>query len=227
MFSPDSYVAAFVSPSRGYRRGKYSERRSVAAYVVHTTGSGILRRWKAQGKRHGEATPFETALRVYGRLMDASPHYVVGQQEGQVAQVCPEHLAAWHVGSRNYRRYSRWKHPLRSSRYHWWRKEFPLLESPVELLDGRLWNGGSVNSNTLGVECVPPLDGEWSDAFYRNLQELLQELDERHQATWAVTHSVADPVGRTNKFGPWDLPLDVLPAKFSVPGWTCPGVLAL
>ena len=76
--------------NRGFLRGKYDKRSldNIRAVVIHTTGGGIIRRWRRERARFPSHTPFDTALRVYHKLMDAGPHYVVGQ-EGRVAQTCP------------------------------------------------------------------------------------------------------------------------------------------
>ena len=235
-FAPDSELVRVVRPSRGFRRGKYvqRDRSRIVAIVNHTTGMGPVRRFldEKQRRRHGWRDPFEAALWIYENVMDAGPHYVVGQEEGQIAQVCPEDRAAWHVGGKGGRAYRRegWM----DARTEWWHDLFPGMGSPRELAGGRLWlpydpapslleklrrsrwtawrEAGSVNANTDGIEVVPPEDGgPWSDACWRNLVELHHDLADRHviplDSHHVVSHSIAHPLSRSTADGrPWDPP---------------------
>lgn len=221
----DSILAQGYVPSLGVSRGLYAPRASVAGVVIHTTGSGVIRRWKRQGKRFKERSPFDTAVRIYSRIMTASGHYVVGQ-EGQIVQLVPEHLAAWHVGGRKARLYRRrWMRP----KYQWWAERWPGYDSPLQLANGELWKPydkdaavswrarwlsrhGSCNANTIGIEVVPPtLDPKsaWSDACWLSVVRLTQDICYRSalpiERQRIVSHSDAHPLSRTTRSGvPWD-----------------------
>lgn len=217
--TPDSEVATEYVQSLGHRRGVMGERKSHSAIVVHTTGSGPIARWRRQAARFGEATPFETAIRIYRTIMDDAPHYVVGQG-GECVQVTPEESAARHVGARDSHVYAAtdW-HAAR--KYAWWRARFPGIRSPRELAGGWLWADGSCNAHTDAIEVVPPVDdprAPWSDACWLTLRRLVHDLSERHSIPvtreHVVTHSDAHPWARTTDAGaPWD------PGIRQWPGW--------
>ena len=228
----DSLLAKRYTPSVGVRKALYAPRAAISGVVIHTTGGGVLRRWKRQRVRYREHSPFDTAVRIYTRLMSASGHYVVGQQ-GQVVQLVPEHLAAWHVGSRKSRLYrKRWIRP----KYQWWEDRWSHLDSPLDLANGELWSPyprdadvswrtrwlsrhGSCNANTIGIEVVPPIDGPrlaWSDSCWQVLTQLTVDICYRNQCPVEreriVTHSDVHPISRTTRSGhPWD----TCPAQFS------------
>lgn len=210
--------------NRGYLRAKYKRRGlgNVAAIVVHTTGGGIIRRWHKQGNSKGDDTPFETALRVYNKLMDAGPHFVVGQG-GEIAQTCPLDFAAWHVGKLDSRPYwlkntvpgHKWWHDRWGSRY----------KSPAEMADGLLWAGGECNPNTIGIEVVPDIDDPqgkrypWSTMAYEAIQHICFEAL-KHCPNLVLSpetiigHADAHPLSRTSLGKPWDpTPLQWSPKK--------------
>jgi hypothetical protein len=155
-FEGDSDVADRVEPSLGFRRKKYDERPGdVVAIVVHTTGGGPVKRFKnaAERKKFKYKTPFDAALRIYRELMFEGPHYLVGQGDGEIAQLAPETLSAWHVGQAGGHLYDldQWSTPD----VRWWKDRWGTLESPRGLANGRLWSHDSVNANTIGIEVVP------------------------------------------------------------------------
>lgn len=212
--------------NRGFLRGKYDKRSldNIRAVVIHTTGGGIIRRWRRERARFPSHTPFDTALRVYHKLMDAGPHYVVGQ-EGRVAQTCPHEYAAWHVGKSQSWAYWSKNALRRSSKYDWWRERWPALQSPAELADGFLWRGGQCNPNVLGIEVVPPIAdptgrGPWSPACERSLVRLCLMLSETYNIPLSkyhfFGHSDAHPHRRTEKSRPWDPTVyQLCPAEFA------------
>lgn len=210
--NPESQVASDFVESLGSRLNKYTQRNAVHAIVIHTTGSGPITRWKNERNKPGKAqdTPFLTAVhRTYHAIMKAGPHYVVGQR-GECIQVCREGLAAWHVGADQASAYQRsdWLEGL----YEWWAERWPELDSPRDLAGGHLWDHGSCNSNTVGIEVVPPsadVRERWSDACRATLEQLVREIAARHSIPltrdYVVTHSDAHPISRTDKHGvPWD-----------------------
>jgi hypothetical protein len=234
-FEPDSALVDIVAPGRGYKRGKLlpraeSEYRGI---VYHTTGRGVERRFKREAKRRGWQKLLESALHIYGRLMDPSGHYVI-DQEGTIAQVVPENLCAWHVGGKLANLY--WSRPGRWWRrkvhkFDWWRRRWPGLSTPRELAGGtawdpylkppgllqrlrhpRSWARGSVNAGFVAFEVIPPEgnpSGEWSDACWRSVALLSLCVSRRRRfqlrRDTAITHSDAHPLSRTTRNGiPWD-----------------------
>lgn len=206
--------------NRGFLRGKYTIRRSEpTAIVLHTTGAGVLARWEREGKR---GTPFETALRIYHKLTDAGPHYVVGQR-GEVEQTCPLEYEAWHVGKANSSAYFHtWStSKLLRARYSWWFKRW-AYNTPADLCGGTLWSGGSCNANSIGIEVVPPKRDPrgkrvgWGDSCWASLSNLLDELCRAsgipYTSDYIVGHSDAHPIARSNWLGAWDpTPLQLSP----------------
>lgn len=221
----DSALPQRYVPSLGVKKVVYAPRASVSGVVIHTTGSGPYRRWKRQGQRLKENSSFDTAVRIYTKIMKASGHYVVGQ-DGQIVQLVPEHLAAWHVGSRKANLYRRnWMR----DKYKWWQERWPGYDSPLELADGKLWapypddapvswrtrwvsRNGSCNANTIGIEVVPPDHGSraaWSDACWTSVILLTQDICYRNRLPLErqriLSHSDVHPISRTTRSGhPWD-----------------------
>lgn len=208
--TPESRVATRMQIGLGAARGRYHDRGAFVGIVVHTTGAGVVGRWRREGERHNEVTPFETALRVYQTIMPDGPHYVIGQA-GECVQVCPEHLAAWHVGSSLAGAYRSMGWDA-ETRHRWWLRRWPDLCSPLDLAGGHLWDHGSCNDNVLGIEVVPPVDdprGPWSESAWVTLGKLLRDVSERRLIPFAreyiVTHSDAHPLARTTPAGePYD-----------------------
>lgn len=229
-FEADSPLVDVVEPSLGYRREKYEPRtRPAVAFIVHTTGSGPLRR-----AREGQfADPFEAALAIYRGMMNAGPHYVLeGDSRARLAQVCPEDRCAWAVGGRGggaYRLpYERWGR-LDTL---WWGEEFLHLESPRQLAGGLLWRPydapkgwrdklraaaskarwwawlarGSVNANVVHLEVTPPSSGArdpWSAQTWARFVELVGDVAQRHtfqlRRETVLSHSEAHPRARSRK----------------------------
>jgi len=204
------------------------------AIVIHTTGGGITARYRREGAREGDATPLQTAMRVYATIMEASPHYVVGQC-GSVGQVAPEDLCAWHVGGAGSAPYHRlgtsWIPSWQRARYEWWQRRWEGVDGPAELAGGRLWapyvvpptlgqrirhplswGRGSANARSIGIEVVPPLAaarGPWSAECWRSVATLVCDISMRRsitlERTRVITHSDAHPLSRTTPRGePWD-----------------------
>lgn len=222
-----------VVPSLGFKREKYEKRtRDPVAFIVHTTGYGPIRRFESsQRERFEWETPFDAALFIYEQIMKAGPHWVIGQRKGEIAQVCPEDLCAWHVGGRGgwvYRK-KRWS----NRNTEWWEKQWHPMTTPREFANGMLWAPydpapsllkkitqarftawrakGSVNANTIGVEVVPNKDdpsGAWSDEAWENLAKVIVNRAEAHSIeltpTTVLTHSSAHPRARSRNNTPWD-----------------------
>lgn len=210
--TPESPVASRFVAGLGFRTKVLKTRPMLPlAVVVHTTGGGILSRFAREGARKGDASPFDTAVRVYTTIMPQSGHYVVGQL-GQCAQVVPEMTIAQHVGSAKSRAYwlprERWMTPELT----WWRDRWPELDSPIDLADGQLWADGSCNRNAVGIEVVPPESGArdaWSPECWRTLAALVLDITARHHIPCdrehVLTHSDAHPISRSAKGAPWDV----------------------
>jgi hypothetical protein len=222
--------------SQGYRKGKFAER-SVApcAVVIHTAGNGPGRRateerfeaWRAKYDiPRGDA--LRCAVTLYTHVMDASGHFVVGQ-DGTIVQIVPESHAAWHVGGSGSRPYFNDSKCLTDKRYAWWRVRWPGLKTPRELGGGRLWDPplkqpgivsrlragmpiGSCNENSIGIEVVPnatdptlPWSGEAWDAVARLVLDVCARNDIPVRKDHVISHSDAHPLSRTTPSGrPWD-----------------------
>lgn len=194
------------SPSLGERKGLYRERDLILGACVHSTGSGVISRWRREAEKYPRHTPLDTTVRIYTQILEVAPHYVVGQC-GRVVQVTDEALAAWHVGSKGAQVYRRpsYKAPL------YWRKRWPQYESPVELLGGKLWSTGRANDVLLGVEVVPPVEnpqGGWSEECLFSLRELLLDKCGEHgfpcHEEYLIGHYDARPEARERNGVPWD-----------------------
>lgn len=200
--------------NRGFMRAKYKHRsiHDIVAVIIHTTGAGIIRRWQRQGEKFGESDPFDTALRVYHKLMDAGPHFVIGQA-GQVAQTCPLDFAAWHVGKKDSRPY--WlKNTVPG--HKWWHDRWGhSFKSPAEMADGLLWAGGECNPNVVGIEVVPEIDDPrgvkyaWRQPAYDAIRKLCNALAEECRGLQlrpdtVIGHADAHPLSRTARGAPWD-----------------------
>ena len=232
-FAPDSALVTLVRPGLAVSRGILLPRMGQAvAVVTHTTGGGINARFKREGARKGDASPFETAMRVYATIMEASPHYVVGQC-GSVGQVVPEELCAWHVGGAGSAPYHRaaWVPWRANKRFAWWLEKWAGLAGPRDLAGGQLWapyvigpslaqrlrhplswGKGSVNAWSYSLEVVPPIDdpgGPWSPECWRSVAALHLDIGQRQgvplERDCRITHSDAHPLSRTTPSGKaWD-----------------------
>lgn len=206
MRGPRGAVEEDCALGHAQRRYKYRGDK-VCGAIVHTTGAGPWRRWQQNPQRW--ASPWDAARHIYRAVMKESPHFVICGETGHVVQMVPMGFAAWHTGSRGAWRYKR------KALQHlpkWWRERWPELKGPADLLDGRLWRGGSANELCVGVEVTPPFDhprGPWTPAAWTSLAWLLQYLAGEHGFPFdpyhVFTHSDAHPRQRTTDSGrPWD-----------------------
>ena len=208
---PNSPVAGSFIAGLGYRNGVLDKRKlTPVAVVVHTTGGGILARFDREGAKKGDASPLETAVRVYSKIMTSSGHYVIGQR-GECVQMVPEMTVAQHVGSAKSRAYYLPREKWLSPELAWWAKRWPGMNSPLDLAGGNLWRNGSCNQSTIGIEVVPPLTGArepWSVECWDTLARLALDICARHSiqadAEHVVTHSDAHPISRTAQGSAWD-----------------------
>ncbi len=207
----DSVVAQAFFPSAGRVRQKYKERPKGSYYgiVIHTTGGGLIRRFHRDAKKKGWQTIFDTALFAYTKLMVNGPHYVVWGD--RCVQVCEERYAAWHVGKKKSGRYRLGQERWLSSKLEWWARRWPGEESPLDLCGGLLWDGGSCNNNTIGIEVPPWPDARapWSMETWRTLSDLIVGIASRRNIPLTrehiISHSDAHPLARTTSKGaPWD-----------------------
>jgi N-acetyl-anhydromuramyl-L-alanine amidase AmpD len=231
--APDSPVAEELVPALGYVRGLRPRSRE-SAVIVHVTGAGPLRRltepgfatWRRRHLTEG-ATVTDSAVAVYRSVMPHSGHYVVGP-DGRCVQTVPEELAAQHVGAAGHQQYHR---ALWAAAYDWWTARWPGLQSPLALAGARLWEGGTCNGGSIGVELAwpydlartPPTDAQWS-----TLRRLIRSVCDRRAIPCDVTHvlghSDAHPASRTARGQPWDPPPWWSPARVAellhVPAWS-------
>lgn len=213
---PDSPIAVGYSLALGLKQGKWSKRkRDVRGIVIHTTGRGPIARFEREGARKGDATPFDTAVRIYSSIYDAGPHYVVGQEPGEVTQLCPEHVAAWHVGfglGQASARVYGWRNWHKLPSCAWWRERWTHLDSPLDLVGADLWTDWSANHGTIGIEVVPPIGpgAAWSQSTWASVLALALDISKRHgipfEREYVISHSDAHPLARSSKGFPYDPP---------------------
>ncbi len=216
----------------GYRSGKLREcHYAPAAIVIHTTGRGPIERatadkFEAWRRRCdvADGDALHAAVTLYTRVMDASGHYVIGQ-DGTIVQLVPESHAAWHVGGAGSRPYfnapTTWWHATKCG---WWRERWPDCDSPRDLAGGKLWREpyttaslahriksgfalGTCNENTIGIEVVG--SGPWSAEAWHALAALVVDIGQRRglelRRDTVISHSDAHPLTRTTHGGrPWD-----------------------
>ena len=188
--------------SLGAKRGVLKARAMPPkAVVVHTTGWGPNRRHLENPKKY--ATPLDAAIHVYTRVMEESAHIVI-DQEGNAVRTNPDSLCAWHVGSKNHRLYNTksWTYLRHRPKFLWWSRRWSW-GSPRDLVEGWVWNNKSPNSNTIGIEVIPSLEGPrkpWSAKCLAKLEEILKQYD-----LPVLTHSDVDPISRSKNGVEWDV----------------------
>ncbi len=206
----DSSIAQEFRPARGLVRRKFKKRKGdVVGVIIHTCGSGVIRRYNRDHERKAWGSVFESASYVYQHLMDFSGHYLVFGT--QCLQLCPESHVAHHVGRKGWGRYKLPQERWLTQKYDWWKHRWDDYESPLDLCSGRLWENGSVNANTIGVE-VPPWPtarAPWGLETWTTLSQLILDICARHDIPLTrehiITHSDAHPIRRTTANGsPWD-----------------------
>lgn len=202
-FTPDTGISVEALGSLGYRTRSYKRRPKgwkPAAVVVHQPGNGTLMR----NYTNSGLTPYEAAVRIYTQNLTVGEHYVVGQEEGEITQICPEEFSAWHVGSKGAEAYKAPLHEWAKGRYLWWSRRWPELLTPYQLGLGRLWEGGSCNANTIGIVVAPKPGGffrAWSPHAMQNLRSLVFDICMRNELpicpNTIISHSDAHPLART------------------------------
>lgn len=234
-FAPDARLEGLlVVPSLGFKKGIYLERPDPPSFIaIHTTGNGPNRRYAnvRERVRFGYTSPFDACTRrIYGTMMKPGPHYVCGA-DGERAQVCPEHLAAWHVGSAKSDVYARpngaWATP---GQHDWWFERWGKygITSPFELAAGSAWTlprdtkpfrmgirtgfaKRSCNDNAVGWEVIPDPErprGPWSNKVWEKVAEGIYEcatrLDIPLSPLHILTHSDLHPIARSARNQGWD-----------------------
>jgi hypothetical protein len=226
-YEADSALVTRREDGLGYRSGAYGERREYAATISHIVGSGVLERyldgWRPAWAGLGpDSTILDVAVALYIGVMEAGPHYLV--HEGEVVQLCPERLAAWHCGSEDAEQYRRpdW---ARGAYYQgepvdvrWWPQSWGL-RSPLDLAGGALWGRDgelSANDGSVGIEILWPHDEARAAPSARTWQtwaELVRDVHRRRAIKLnthrVVSHSDAHPAARSSGGEPWDPPPDL------------------
>lgn len=189
----------------------------VRAVIIHFTGVGVHTRFVESGAKHGDADPFDTAVRRYANVLGGQDaHYVVGQ-DGRCVSMVPENRIAYHVGNAGSVRY---QNRFWAGGYDWWVKRFPGKRSPRDFAGGNLWYGRSCNANTVGIEVSPhkdrPMD-PFSAKAKDKLRVLIRDICMRNnipfERDYILAHCEAHPISRTDKFG---APYDVKAAQLSI-----------
>lgn len=186
-------ILPVFSPSYGYSSGKYKPRKKPpSCIVVHETGPGPERRINMPGVKD----LVDAACLIYAKYAgNNGPHYVVGKN--RVAQTCPENYVAFHTGSSKRLLY---KTPLwKTERTEWWRQQW--AGNPLQLDKGRVWEGGSVNNNSIGIECVGV---DYHDRLVAFLNSIRNAYAEHGQILTVFGHCDVDPLSRSGKNGRYD-----------------------
>lgn len=219
-------------PCLGYRTKAFKPRSiRIEGVITHSTGAGIISRFKREGKKKRDRTPFDTAVRVYRAIMKSAPHYVVGQDLGQVVQVTPDDYVAQHVSSMPSNKMYQYKPEVwaRNPRaVEWLARWRPRdIETPLHLFYGDAWFDSSsgregTNGQTIGIEVVPRMDDPtgrrylWTDDCWANLSSLYHLLADRHDLDLSpyvfVAHCDIHPLSRTTASGRL---YDTTPLQFS------------
>ena len=234
-FQPDARLSGLeVVPSRGFKQNVYLERTDPPSCIaIHTTGNGPNRRFAnpRERARFLYDSPLDVATRrIYGSIMKEGPHYVYDQR-GLRVQVCPERLAAWHVGSAKSNVYAlpdgKWATP---GLHDWWFERWSKYDitSPFELAGGSAWTlprttkpfrmgirtgfaKYSCNDNAVAFEVIPDPGrprGPWSNKLWESLAEGVLECSSRLHIPlsplYINTHSDLHPIARSAKNRAWD-----------------------
>lgn len=195
-------------PTRGTKTRPLSD---ICAIILHTTGYGPgvsrLDAAFAQGKVKDVGEAFALRQRDVLRFR---PHFLVGR-DGTVFQIMPQEAIALHTGSENHKRLDSWPIRNRHGKHvnpNIWRSLFTRHHAPCDTpADLPLWP--RPNAVTLGVDLLEPADHKHPEAQLQGLVGLLTVLcQERGLGVGRIfTHSMVDPIDRTNARGlPWDLP---------------------
>lgn len=192
-----------------YRQKRLPPRKKpVRGVIVHTTGAGPWVRWFKNRTRF--RSPYDAARHIYHSISPYCGHYLVCGETGNITQLVPTNVVAWHVGSKRSWRY-RLPGWAKNKGFGWWFTRF-ARKGPRGLMDGSLWGEGSANAISVGIEVAPPKAGpraEWSDECWQSISLLVDRLTSVYQFPrdrfHVVTHSDAHPLARSRKDGsPWD-----------------------
>jgi hypothetical protein len=208
--SPLALMAA--QPFAGKLRPK-GWRGKVFGVVVHTTGSGLVRKAKA------ESVPLMAmAQRIYHRMRGC--HYVI-DYDGTIVQMANEDVEAWGVGvsepkNKAYKgqvesvkgRYSGdWKKDLPKGLGSRWQRRWPGYANPLHLLPGTK----TANSCFVHIELPPLNPSSFTDHQYASVARLVMDIADRNgwKGRWWRTprllgHEDLTPITRSNARGAWD-----------------------
>ena len=202
--------APVMDPCKGYLLGKYERRFSpLRALVIHTTGSGLIARFRDDQDKYGWKSVFECAVWYFRTIGLDGYHYLFGQG-GEEVQLCPEELCVWHVGAKDKwwrtgaakiysKPLNKWEMPGKTD---WWRRRWPAMASPLDLGDAHIWDRypqrpkrlktaflsrkGSINANTMAFGIVPDALGRgtkypWSDACWNRIISRAHDVATRRE----------------------------------------------
>lgn len=222
-FQVDSPLATRGPVARGFRLAKCEPRtNAVVAPVFHRPGPGPA---KLRAKYPAEfRNDVEAAAHIYATKMIDCPHYVFGQEPGQILQVCPEAWCARGVGVKlwpiNAGQYAKPLDSWLTKDTQWWKERWPTLTSPFELAGGKLWlpyshrpsgltrvlaRKHSCNANTIHIEGPNEV---WERGAWANAVVLVADICQRHvipiTREHILTHSDCHPLARSKYGQPWD-----------------------
>jgi hypothetical protein len=190
--------------------------------ALHTTGSGILSKAKAQGK-----TPIEAALDTYIAMQNGSqgypwggPAYVI-DHDGTAYQIAPDDIVTHHSGpggsgSDDAYRGGVWEAQLPASLVARWRAAWPGRAHPYSLFPS-----SSPNTDYIGIEMIPIGSGyggapmraglRFTQRQHDTAARLVADMAQRHgwpagfaSSNRLVGHEDVDPINRHDAGGGWD-----------------------
>lgn len=192
-------------------------------FLLHTTGSGVLRRARADGK-----SPIDVALQVYRASQGVTGHpgsngyawggpgYLIGHH-GEIHQLAPDDVMTMHAGGPDRSSYlsGAWRARVSAETSTRWAAQWPGVASPQHLYPSE-----SANADYVGAEMIPcgmgygePLRAglRFSAAQHDAAIALGRDLAARHgwPAGWARTprllgHEDVQPIERQDGQGGWD-----------------------
>lgn len=170
--------------------------------MIHTTGRGVISKAVQRG-----TTPVDEALNYY--LKTCGVHYLNGY-DGTLIQMLPDDRFGAHAGVSEIHRKKmlsgEWKRDFSINVVSLWEKRWPGVKSPQHLFPTT-----SPNGSYIGVENVPKMNLQYTDAQYETLIQLCFERglahnwpEGWHRTSRLLCHEDTSPYTRWDSGGGWD-----------------------